>query len=200
MATEAERLIGELHARGWKNADIARVLGRDPSLIRQGAIGKKPITNLVPGLESLVASGRGSSFALTERITPPSRLTSAGAPARVRGQAGPPAPPAPPRVGEQRILPGGQVYQRVISTDQATSYLSGLRPDQHVTISYKGADGQWHTLGKKGGYKVSTLQSKLRGPRGGHRTWSSVAREIARGVYGPGSAAGAASAFELVGR
>jgi hypothetical protein len=197
--TEAQRLIAVLSARGWSYGKIGDVFGRDASLIRQGAIGKKPLNNLLPGLESLVNSGKGPSLALTERIQAAPRLTKAGTPARVRGEPPGPAMPRPPKVGEQRILPGGQVYERVRSTDQARNYLAGLSPNQHVTISYKGKDGQWHTLGKKGGYKVSTLQNRLRGPRGGQRTWASVVNEIAGEVYGEDEAAEVVSAVELVG-
>ncbi len=194
--TEAQRLIAALSSRGWTYSKIGEVFERDPSLIRQGAIGKKPLSNLIPGLEKLVQSGRGPELAYTERIHPEARQTKGGVLARVRGQ---PAPPKPPKVGEQRVLPGGQVYERVRTTDQARSYLAGLRPDQHVTISYLGKDGQWHTLGKKGGYRVSMLQSKLRGPRGGKRSWGSVMSAMAGDVYGEGEAAEIVSAVELVG-
>lgn len=197
--TEAQRLIAQLSARGWSYRAIGETVGRDASLIRQGAQGNKPLNNLLPGLERLASSGKGPSARLTEHIEAPRRMSKAGTPARVRGEPAPPAPPRPPRVGEQRVLPGGQVYERVRSTDQAKAYLAGLRPDQHVTISYKGKDGQYHTIGKKGGYKVSTLQSKLRGPKGGQRTWGSVVNQMAGDVYGEDEDFEVASAIELVG-
>jgi hypothetical protein len=198
MATEAERLIAILSARGWSYGRIGQALGRDPSLIRQGALGKKPLNNLLPGLGHLVDTGKGPSAALTEHIEVPRRQRATNGEAATRGHPRPRAP-APPKVGEQRVLPSGQVYERVRSTGQAQSYLVGLRPDQHVTISYRGKDGRAHTLGKKGGYRVSTLLGRMRGPRGGHRTWASVVAAIAAEVYGEDEAAEIAGAVELIG-
>jgi hypothetical protein len=198
MATEAQRLIAILSARGWNYHQIGKAVGRDASLMRQGALGRKPLNNLLPGLAHLVDTGKGPSAALTEQIEAPRRQRASNGEAATRGHPRP-RPPAPPKVGEPRILPGGQVYERVRSTAQAQAYLSGLQPGQHVTISYRGADGHWHTLGKKGGYNVSTLQARLRGPRGGQRTWSSVVNAIAGEVYGEEEAAEIVSAVELVG-
>lgn len=198
MATEAQALIAILSGRGWSYGKIGQVLGRDGSLIRQGATGKKPLSNLLPGLEHLVDTGKGPSAAFTERVDVPRRQRAGGGEASTRGH-GQPRPEAPPRVGERRTLPGGKQYERVRSTDQAKDYLAGLSPTQHVTISYRGRDGQWHTLGRKGGYKVSTLLARMRGPRGGQRTWASVISEIAGDVYGEDEAAEVASAVELIG-
>ena len=64
MATVAQSLIGTLMGRGWKFADIATYVGRNPSAVRQAFVPKasgyiKPASNLVPALERAVSSGKG---------------------------------------------------------------------------------------------------------------------------------------------
>lgn len=182
MASEASGLLAILAARGWSYRAIGQTVNRDPSLIRQGAIGKKPLNNLVPGLQQLVNSGKGPSARLTESIEPPRRLAAGGGLAKVRQPKA--KPPTLPRIGERRTLPGGQQYERVASTVQARDFLAHLPTGKHVQISYKGRDGKWHLLGRKGGYRVDLLRDRLRGPRGGQRTFHSAVNGIADEVYG----------------
>ncbi len=195
---EVQRLIGILRdEHGWSYSKIGEVFGRSARYISQGAEGKKPLNNLVPGLERLVQSGRGPVLAYTERITVPRRQNKEGTQARVRGQPAPPRPAAPAKVGERRTLPNGQIFERVRSTAQASDFLAALPSNrQHITISYKGADGKQHKLGQKNGYNVANLQKRLVGPRGGKRSWAALVRALAAEVY-EGDAAEVVSAIEL---
>lgn len=81
MTTSSRQHIQNLLARGESYASIGRKLGRDGSLVRQIALGKKPGLNLNASLEELHRTGEVSD--------PPLRRTSSsGTLARVRGRAG----------------------------------------------------------------------------------------------------------------
>jgi hypothetical protein len=196
MATEAQQHLAILSARGWSYRQIGKVVERDASLIRQGALGKKPLNNLLPALERLVETGKGPSAVYTEHIEVPRRQRATNGEAATRGHPRP-RPQAPAKVGERRILPNGQIYERVRSTAQASSFFAALPSDrQHITISYRGGDGKWHKLGQKNGYNVANLQKHLIGPRGGKRSWLALVRALAAEVY-EGEAAEVVSAIEL---
>jgi hypothetical protein len=84
--SEAARLIGQLHARGWSDAQIGRAVGRNSSLIHQGATGRKPLNNLVPGLRAL-AEGTAPAPGPRERapiVEAARRTTTSGGEAKVR--------------------------------------------------------------------------------------------------------------------
>lgn len=69
-----------LQSEGWSYAKIGRALGRDGSLIRQVAVGKKPGTNLTGALQELSNTGQ-------VKHPPMRRVTSQGL-AKVRGRRG----------------------------------------------------------------------------------------------------------------
>lgn len=194
-ASEARNLIAALSARGWSYGKIGQVLSRDPSLIRQAAIGKKPGNNLIPGLQELVTSGRGPSLAYTARIEAPRRLTRGGTPAAVRQPVKAPAVPRgrleTTRLGQIVDLPSGQKYVRLSGTGQARAALDvfeGLGPKTRLHASYQDKQGNWHHIGTKGGYKIDNLRGRLQGPRGGRRSWRQAIRSLIYDVYGPGAA------------
>ncbi len=196
MATKTQEYLAILSARGWSYRQIGKVVERDASLIRQGAIGKKPLKNLLPALERLVETGKGPSAVYTEHLEAPRRQRITGEEAATRGHPRP-RPPAPAKVGERHMLPSGQIFERVRSTAQASSFFATLPSDkQHITISYRGGDGKWHKLGWKNGYNVANLQKRLVGPRGGKRSWLALVRALAAEVY-EGEAAEVVSAIEL---
>jgi hypothetical protein len=89
----AETLIKTLYAHGWNNSEIGRAVGRNASMIRQGAVPNakgylKPLTPLLPALRTLVATGKGPSVGLTlGQLETGHRATKAGTPAAVRQRA-----------------------------------------------------------------------------------------------------------------
>lgn len=77
--TEAQKAIDKLVKKGFSQAEIARRVGRDSSLISQAAKGKKPVENLLPALKAL------GSKKTAKAVQPPARRTTrAGAPVKVR--------------------------------------------------------------------------------------------------------------------
>ena len=81
--------IETLHARGWTDTSIGRLLGRDSSLVHQVAVGKKPGSNLAGSLNNLVNSGiagpKSSRLLPDVRVLEaPRRVRASGEPARVR--------------------------------------------------------------------------------------------------------------------
>jgi hypothetical protein len=84
--TEAARLITALHTRGWTDSAIGRAVGRDSSLIAQGARGAKPLHNLIPAFKELTASGQAppSASERAPRVSVPRRTGRAGTTAKVR--------------------------------------------------------------------------------------------------------------------
>lgn len=157
--------IETLHARGWSDTAIGRLLGRDSSLIHQVDVGKKPGRNLSGSLNALVESGlQGpkSSRLLPDIpvLEPARRLRASGEQARVRlGRAerealrGPMGePPAgraarrllggeggearAPRPEHVRELPNGQ--RQITGSSKATAnFVAGLAGDfgEHTRIN-----------------------------------------------------------------
>jgi hypothetical protein len=78
--SEAQRLITELHMKGWSNGEIAKAMGRDPKMISYAAKGQKPFANGVPALQRLVESPTKEVH-----VEPPRRTQKAGGLANVRG-------------------------------------------------------------------------------------------------------------------
>ena len=91
---DARQLLQNLLAQGWTKTETARRLGRSRRLLDFVLAGQKPGTNLRQGLYELGQHG-------DIRTPPTRRLTSTGAPARVRGRRGQPSvvPAAPPPAG-----------------------------------------------------------------------------------------------------
>ena len=77
--TEAQKAIGRLLKKGFSQAEIARRVGRDSSLISQAARGKKPVENLLPALKALGSKKTAKTVQPVSR-----RVTRAGVPVKVR--------------------------------------------------------------------------------------------------------------------
>jgi hypothetical protein len=191
--SESQTLIGQLHAAGWTDSAIGAAVGRNSSLIHQGATGAKPLNNLTGALRELASRGGSApksskearSFAPKEQPAP--RVTSRGTPARVRepreaqaarrAERGSEAPrrSSARHIGRNefakaRELPNGQksiTGHTVASARFAAGVAGDLSDNARVKVVYKGADGEWHTLGKKGGIRPEKLREYAKGMRGG---------------------------------
>lgn len=205
----AQGLISTLHGRGWTDAAIGRALGRDSSLIHQGATGKKPLNNLVGALGEIVNSGangpRSARAASAVQVTPPPRRTRAsGQPAQVRlsraeREARGPTGKATRRPrghftaaerSKAKRLPNGQTLltgDSVRSARLAADIADGMSGNARVKVSYLGKDGKWHTLGSKGGIAPETLKDQLKG----RRDWVAALNELI-GIYYPAKGGGGA--------
>lgn len=92
---QAQELLRDLVAQGWRKRGIARAIDRHPRYIDFVLAGTKPGRNLVPALQELSSSG-------TVRTPPARRRRADGQVARIRGRRGQPSRtptipvPAPP--------------------------------------------------------------------------------------------------------
>lgn len=113
--------INQLVAEGWSYARIGRELGRDGSLVRQIAIGRKPGNNLRAALSELGNSGHVS--------TPPPRRTSRKGLAKVRAPQG--------QESVRPLLPRGQQLPRVTrSTEQPKRLKTGAPRGQRNRLRH----------------------------------------------------------------
>lgn len=207
MAAEAAGLIEALHALGWKNTDIARAVGRDASLIRQGIVPNakgytKPLTSLLPALHTLVATGKGPSVALTiGQLETGRRATKAGTPAAVRQRAQRLGTAAAPEQKALHVTTNGN--KTILRTlDQAA------KEGKHVMLTptftnvrrSKSSGGKKHGRGRapkgkgkhekraevpmfqKGGWDAQKLLDRINNPRPGDPWKAGDARAAMKGL------------------
>lgn len=201
MAGEAQAAIGALHAAGWTDTAIGRMVGRNSSLIHQIAVGKKPGANLAAPLEALRETGipgPRSAKQLPPVVLPEAsrRTRSSGLPARVRESGNRASSP-----GGAELLPNGQrritgsskaVAKHAASVAQALGGRATEGGTVRVKIAYKGADGRWHTLAQKGGLSPEKLREYA--ARGG-QSWRDALADLIALFYPNGG--GTAPAADL---
>jgi len=166
MATEQQRLIGQLKAQGMSQGQIARAVGRDQSLISQSArgVGNKG-ASLVPALRELAGTGR-------VRHAPPRRMArvepgQAPRPARTRGVVRTPA-------GihyEQRMTGPGPAFMRQVEYEAVAG--------RKVTLTVTDAEGNRLVLFKKGGMSALNIQGDIRA--NGGDVFGTIATYVADG-------------------
>ena len=174
--------IHTLHARGWTDSTIGRMVGRDSSLVHQISVGKKPGRNLTESLESLVKSGLSGPKSTKQLpnvpvISPERRRRAGGLPARVRESGNRASSP-----GGARELPNGTRYIKggtKGSARFAATVADGLSGNARIKVAYKGVDGKWHTVAQKGGMSPEVLRRYL----GSGRSWRDALAEMIAKYY-----------------
>lgn len=187
MAGESQSAIRALHARGWTDTAIGRMVGRDSSLIHQISVGKKPGTNLAGSLEAL--RGTGLPGPKSAKTLPAVRLPEAPRRVRASGQEASvrESGKRDSHAGGALILPNGQ--RRITGHTKASArFVAGLSsdlgPNNRVKVVYQGVDGRWHTLAQKGGMSPQALRAHL----GSGKNWRDALAELIAIYYPKGTA------------
>ncbi len=181
-ATEAQQLIARLQARGWSYHQLGQLVGRDSSLLRQGALGKKPLRNLLSALRQIEATSQGPELVHTlGSLLVPRRQTRAGTPAAVRqrpervGQGATPALHLATKHGNKSIL---RVLAQAAREGKQVAITGTYR---HVRRAHKSGGGRGRPrkgkgrrepraevpLFQKGGYSAQALLDRITQPQPG---------------------------------